>query len=332
MLGVLFGHIGYFLVDDSRFLWPLSIVSGLGVDIFLFLSGFGLTVGMLNKPMRIFDFYRRRLIKVFIPFWIALIAFFTIDAWLLQRTYSVTYVLRSLFGLFPVADMPTDVNSVFWYITWILFYYLLFPIVFARQRPWLTALLLWVAGMLVVALHPDWFGPVIRLYEVHTLAFPLGVLAAWWLHGCAVRGQSLRVALRQQREIMPAPAYTAALIGLVIVFGYFATHSGVNQGAWKEQSLNILLLLSLTALFSLKKFDIGIFAFFGVYSYEIYLLHWPILSRYDLFFHSLSAWSAMFMYLVFFVALAWAMQKITAPVGAFFDSVDSPTKCDREPV
>ncbi len=94
---------------------------------------------------------------------------------------------------------------------------------------------------------------------------------------------------------------------LAVVFGhigYFATHSGVNKGPWKEQSINIVILASLLTLFSLKKFNIGFFAFFGTYSYEIYLLYWPILSRYDWFFHTLPAWSALLLYLLFFIALA----------------------------
>lgn len=309
ILAVVFGHIGFFLVDDYRFLWPLSIASGLGVDIFLFLSGYGLTVGMLKSPMRPVDFYRRRLIKVFIPFWIALIGFFVIDALWLHRTYPLGYVVRSLFGLFPVADMATDVNSVFWYLTWLLFYYLLFPLLFMPRRPWLTAVLLFVAGALVVQSRPAWFVLVIRLYEVHTLAFPLGVLAAWGLFAAPAQRQP-RVVLQQMREAMPVALYSLALLVLALLVGYFVTHSGVNQGPWKEQSINMVILFSLMALFCLKQFSLGFFAFFGTYSYEIYLLHWPLLSRYDWLFATLPAWLALLAYLGLFVALAWGMQKM----------------------
>lgn len=319
MLAVVFGHIGLFLADDQRFLWPLSIASGLGVDLFLFLSGYGLTVGMIKAPLLTGDFYRRRLIKVFIPFWIALLGFFALDALVLERTYPVSYILRSLLGLFPVAGMATDVNSVFWYITWILLYYLLFPLFFLPQRPWLTAVLLFAAGTLVVETHPVWFTQVIRLYEVHTLAFPLGVLAAWGLYAVKARGRPLRAVLQQGREALPTPVYISALLGLAVVVGYFVTHSGVNQGPWREQSINTLILVALLALFCLKTFNVGFLAFFGAYSYEIYLLHWPLLARYDLFFHTLPAWLALLAYLGFFVALARVMQKLTAPVGALFD-------------
>lgn len=319
VLAVVFGHIGFFLVDDPRLLWPLSIASGLGVDIFLFLSGYGLTVGMIKATLGAGDFYHRRLLRVFIPLWIALIVFFALDALVLERTYPASYVIRSLLGLFPVADMATDVNSAFWYITWILLYYLLFPIFFVPQRPWLSAVLLFVAGTLVVELHPAWFAQVIRLYQVHTLAFPLGVLAAWGLYSLTWDRTPLRTVLQQWRETLSMPGYACLLLGLAVIVGYLATHSGVNQGPWREQSINILILVALLALFSLKKFRVGLFALFGLYSYEIYLLHWPLLSRYDQFFDRLPAWLAILVYLLLFVALAWAMQKLTEPVGALFE-------------
>ncbi len=49
ILSVVFAHISYILVNDSHFLYPLSIAGGVGVDLFLLMSGFGLTVSMLKK-------------------------------------------------------------------------------------------------------------------------------------------------------------------------------------------------------------------------------------------------------------------------------------------
>jgi peptidoglycan/LPS O-acetylase OafA/YrhL len=319
MLTVLFGHIGYFLVNDWHFLKPLSIMSGVGVDVFLFLSGYGLTVGMMKKSLPALEFYQRRMIKVFLPFWVALIGFFILDAVVLDRTYPLHYILRSVVGLFPVADMATDVNSVFWYITWILFYYLLFPLVFIRSKPWLTAIILFIIGQGIVELNPDWFKLVIRLYEVHTVALPLGVLSAWLLYKNTGEQKPLRDTLKDWRIQLSTPHYIGLMLILAAIFVWFATHSGVNKGPLKEQSVNLIILLSAVSFFTLKKFSFGLFDFFGKYSYEIYLLHWPLLSRYDYFFAHLPAWLAMFAYLAFFVALAWLMQRVTEPLGSFFD-------------
>ena len=39
ILMVIFSHAGYFLSTDTRFLYPLSVAGGVGVNLFLFLSG-----------------------------------------------------------------------------------------------------------------------------------------------------------------------------------------------------------------------------------------------------------------------------------------------------
>src|SRR3989344_1884092 len=49
ILMVIFSHIGYFLDSSDKFLYPLSVAGGVGVNIFLLLSGFGLTSSALNK-------------------------------------------------------------------------------------------------------------------------------------------------------------------------------------------------------------------------------------------------------------------------------------------
>lgn len=61
IFGVIFAHIGYQLVSDDRFMFPLSIAGGICLNIFLFVSGYGLTMSGLAKPMSTLQFYRRRL-------------------------------------------------------------------------------------------------------------------------------------------------------------------------------------------------------------------------------------------------------------------------------
>jgi hypothetical protein len=118
ILTIVFAHIAYMLVSDNRFLYPLSIAAGVGVDLFLFLSGFGLTLGMLRAPLAPLPFYRRRLLRLFIPFWIVLVLLLLADRVLLGRSYAPGYMLQSLLGWFPRASAWEDVNSPFWYISW----------------------------------------------------------------------------------------------------------------------------------------------------------------------------------------------------------------------
>ena len=53
ILAIIFSHIGYFLSSDTRFLYPFSVLAGVGVNLFLFLSGFGLTISQISKSKSI---------------------------------------------------------------------------------------------------------------------------------------------------------------------------------------------------------------------------------------------------------------------------------------
>lgn len=61
ILMIVLSHIGYFLATDTRFLWPLSIMAGVGVNLFLFLSGFGLTASQIKNNLKPWQFYKKRL-------------------------------------------------------------------------------------------------------------------------------------------------------------------------------------------------------------------------------------------------------------------------------
>lgn len=105
ILAIVFSHIGYFLSTDTRFLFPLSILAGVGVNLFLFLSGYGLTISSFGKNLSIGQFYERRLLKLFIPLWLVLAALFLLDYFALGKFYSWSYTINAMFGLFLHADL-----------------------------------------------------------------------------------------------------------------------------------------------------------------------------------------------------------------------------------
>ncbi|MBX9765192.1 acyltransferase family protein, partial [Patescibacteria group bacterium] len=89
ILVIVFSHVGYLLFSDHRFLFPLSTLAGVGVDLFLLVSGYGLAASAFKSSRKPFDFYRRRMDKLFLPLWAALAAFFIMDFFILGKTYSL---------------------------------------------------------------------------------------------------------------------------------------------------------------------------------------------------------------------------------------------------
>lgn len=289
ILSVVFGHIGYFLATDHRFLFPLSVMAGVGVNMFLFLSGYGLTMSRIkNNEVTIFQFYKKRLLKLYKPFWIVLCVFLLADALILGIVYPRALIVQSFVGIFTRADMVQSLNAPLWYFTLILVYYILFPLVFSRKRPWVSALILYGFTYFILNLDLDFLSEVSRLYKVHLIAFPLGVVSVNLFKGFKLPTGWVR--------------YLAMSI-LIIIIGYTAIHSGVGSSVAMEQGISILTMLALVLLFILKKNESALLGLFGLYSYEIYLIHWPLLYQYDIFYTHMPAWLATSLYLVFFVLL-----------------------------
>jgi peptidoglycan/LPS O-acetylase OafA/YrhL len=264
---------------------------------------------------------------------VALVVLFAADALVLGRTYPATYMLRSLLGWFPRADSIEDVNSPFWYISWLLMFYVLFPWLFMPARPWLTALLFAIIANTVAVLDPlhlqvDW------LHHLHTNAFSLGVLLAWVLR--TEPGRSNRaLEVLQKLRALPMPQRSALVLALIVAAGYCAAHhvagmwprssamlhaAGFDENFFVEQFASLLAMAALIGAAMLKRVESRFLHLFGTYSFETYLLHWPLLSRYDVFFRHLQPWLAPFVWLATFIGAGWLLQKVTAPLGRYFDS------------
>ena len=329
ILTVVFAHFAYMLVTNAEFLFPLSIIAGVGVDLFLFMSGYGLSVGMLKRPMPVLDFYKRRLIKIFIPFWIALIFIFAADAIFLQINYPVPYMIQSFLGWFPTAIGFGDVNSPFWYITWMIMFYALYPIVFSAKKPWLSALILAVIATLLGVYNPLDMGDN-WLHRLHTLAFPLGIVAAWLLMETKDKENKLVTTLKNFRNnASNSMIHYVIIVVMLAIVVYMSLHTNANhwpkltallgKGYFVDQFTSLVIMFAFIVIFSLKKFDNKFLAIYGIYSFEVYLIHWPLIGRYDIFFSYMPAWAAVLAWLVAFILISIVLQKMVTPVSAWID-------------
>lgn len=304
ILAVVFSHIGYFLATDHRFLFPLSIFAGVGVDLFLFLSGFGLTASALQKGISIKTFYKKSFPKLYVPLWLSLTLFFTLSAIVLKIYFSWHSIAFSAAGIFGSAELYHDINSPLWYLTPILFYYVLFPVIFSKKRPWLSALVLASISYFIVKTGPLLFQNVLHLYALHYLAFPIGMITAFLFQ--KYTDLFLRIRNFIQTKKFLHYSILIILISLISYTGYF---SGVGKAPFTEQIISLVTMLSFVCLFLFKKIEFRLLAVLGLYSYEIYLLHWPILYHYDIFYKAFSGWLATALYIFLFIALGYLLSK-----------------------
>ena len=291
-------------------------MAGVGVDLFLFLSGLGLTASILKNKLPALQFYKKNLLKLYVPFWLALVSFLALDFYVLKITYSWQFLTKATFGIFTTADLYKDINSPLWYFTLIVFYYLLFPILFSKKRPWLSAFLIYGVTYMVLALNFPALYWVSFFYSRHILAFPLGVFCAWLFYASPKTALVAKNVSGWLNKYFSKAGYYALVLFLILFTGYFAYFYGAQKTANATQLVSIITMLAIVWLFSIKKIEFRLLYLFGIYSYEIYLLHWPILYRYDFIYKYLPGWLATVLYLILFVDLAWLFKKIC---GLFLD-------------
>lgn len=295
ILTIIFGHIGYFLTDNNQFLYPLSVASGVGVNLFLFLSGFGLTISEMRTPLSIIEFYKKRLLKIFIPLWLILTAFLFLDFLINNRIYTSSEIIYSFLGFYPVSDLVKSIDSPLWYFSFILLFYLIFPIFYIKRFPILSPFLmigfLYFLSLFNYPIHMD----VFKLYKLHFLAFSLGMFFA-------VISSKLNFKLNNTFRIF-------LMILLFFIFCYFSIYSGVGTTITYEQFVSILTTITAVLFFVLLDFDFRLLNLFGVFSYEVYLIHWPILSRFNLF-TVFPPFLMVILNIIFIIVLSYIMQRI----------------------
>lgn len=102
---------------------------GAGVHVFILCSGFELYLSYLKKPLRYTDFLKRRFIKVWIPYAIAVLlwgAWFLLHSGLFPAREVASHLL--LYKMFS-AKLDTSLCYPYWFISTIVQFYLFWPLI-----------------------------------------------------------------------------------------------------------------------------------------------------------------------------------------------------------
>lgn len=116
-----------------------SSFGGAGVHVFILCSGFGLYLSHLNKPLLYKDFLKRRFLKVYIPY----ILIILLSAWIPFYSSSGNRLIELLSHIFLfkmfVESLEGSLGYQMWFISTIIQFYLLWPIIiklFMNKHKW----------------------------------------------------------------------------------------------------------------------------------------------------------------------------------------------------
>lgn len=232
------------------------------VAIFFMFSGYGLKYSLNSNPNYLDHFLRKRLLKLYIPYFISVVLIRAI--WFIsdsQYEFSIVDFLKSCVGY-----------DAIWFIKVIFIFYFLFWLVYRFCPRYQTTVMI-VATILYMLIacfvfhtHRQWYGSV--------LAFDLGIILADY------KGKTECV-LEKKRSVV-----LAVIAFVVFSLAYRYTKDYVFLGWFVCRNL---LCLSAMLLFWVITYRIKIgnrfLSFMGKYSYEFFLIHLSVIyliKRFDI--------------------------------------------------
>jgi peptidoglycan/LPS O-acetylase OafA/YrhL len=236
-------HIGGVLDLTNR--WHGEV----GVDVFLLVSGFLCALAPREIPWR--DFLGRRFLRIYPGYWIALGLFIGLAGILLGRAFPWSDLMLDVLGVHAVVGGAyfSDVNDSFWFVTTIVALYL----------TWL-AIRRW-SGDILVVLGVGGLSTLVACLPYPGFEHLAGRLPGFFL-GAAI-GQ-----MRRTGEIRA---------------GWLAV-TGPVHFAYPVEAIGIAALVlggrSVLAPSRAGRAVLAPLRWIGIYSYEIYLLHQPLIRDY----------------------------------------------------
>lgn len=234
----------------------------IGVDVFFVISGFIMMYVHekdLGKPERWMNYARKRLSRIYPPYWIAFLAPFII--YYLQdrigdgKEMSFQGAFSSFF-LLPQEGRTILVVS--WTLVYEMFFYLLFGILILHLRLGFVCMGLWAGLIIVCNLFPISF-PINQWIDLRNLEFFLGIA----------------VALGLKRGWIPSLDWVWRS-GLLLFLGAVAWVALLPPSFGWPAALATAVLIAGSAHSNRLSFPTWLL-FLGEISYSLYLVHTPIL-------------------------------------------------------
>ncbi|WP_394223007.1 acyltransferase family protein [Priestia aryabhattai] len=269
ILMVLWGHVGANLGVQN-----IQFIGGIGVTLFLFLSGYGLfssyekNVYRYGMKLDVKDYWKKKFTKIILPFWIV-----EILGLLLIGKFNFYTVIKDLLFLNPA-------TSYGWYMQYLIICYIIFWLVIqVKELMHLRSIyvfyfligcfIIWFVIDSLFFANPDM--PFLRARQM--LAFPLGVGLSYYLR----RIEKINYFLK---NIKVQIAYS--LLGIILGMGItLVTQLGaIKSFPYLESNIISLFtvlpmglsIIVITNLFQ-KAFKNSFLFLVGTVSYEIYLVH-----------------------------------------------------------
>ncbi len=308
--GIIFFHFITKLFDfqSISYINIFANLGKIGVAVFLILSGFGLTRSYLTKGMQK-HYLLQRLFRLLVPLWVISLVWICLDILLLKTHHSLTQVVLSFLGIVLNGSEVQNFDTNAWYISYTVFLYFIFYLIYRTKLSLFQKNMLLFLSTIIVELV-SFLGFRLHLvsltfWAVYSLCFPIGTLIG---HSYDTLKSKLGNLQKYNKillygSVLILCAMNAQMIGLRNTFLLGFT------------IISFVLLVSIFDLFS------GFLFFMGEISYELFLIHGSLMSKYDFILFRRPYYLTFFLYLTVIICIAYALKNFEKPLYVYSNSL-----------
>lgn len=244
-----------------------------GVDIFLFLSGFGLYYSLSRKNFDLKKYYKSRFFRILPEFWVVIGVVF-----LAQMDFS-TRAIYQLICKATTLGYWIGYRDESWFISCIVFLYAIFPVYFKLFKKYgfkasfyfigagLSLMLIYALTCILCYNNKNYGGFIILTYARIPIFFIGTIFGHWAKDGCNIR------LTKKLKTIGLTAAFIATIILFVFQTYFFYALQTCSLAYLPYIIITPVLCLLLAKFFDKYKTIDKIFTIFGLMSLELYLCH-----------------------------------------------------------
>lgn len=258
---ILWHHLFYEKPETGWLVFQTALLAKVCVGIYVILSGYGLAESIKHKKLDIASFFKRRLVKLYMNYWLIALIFIPIGVLFMGRTlegvfgeYAYFKLFIQMLGLHMYTSVSYGYNATWWFMSLIIVLYAIFPLVFPLTKKFKLWFLAFCAVLLFVPipLVNDWIFPfAVGVYLSQNDGF---VRMFAWLQ----KQGTLRFAI---------------LLVLTVFVAWYRQNGWLFDSIRADTFFGILLILWTTELVLVSGYAKKAFEFIGVHSFNIFLFH-----------------------------------------------------------
>lgn len=310
ILAVIIGHFAWSAINDKNQLSIFTHWGYISVGIFLTLSAYGLYKSYEKRGLE--KFWIKRVGKVLIPYAIITVIWLIMDWKLLRINHGIVSSLMMVLGINLNPGWRKSVDFNMWYITYLLVWYLIFYIVYKFKLSKVYSQIIFYFLAFVIMFLTARNITIIN-WGISALNFPVGITIAIYYERIISYFQKVKYKI----YILIASQCVFILLYFISKLIKININDITLQYLFNSLSAVFLAISVFLLFFMLSYWKIfsKFLEFTGIISFELYLLHGPLMYRYDFILWRGPIEITFLIYLIVLYALSIVYKKATEKIS-----------------